>query len=1186
MYFDDITDDIYSIPEDGSIKKSKFTGNNKLNDKIYTEKHDNQFNNIEQNLKENINLTNNVNKEVKNSQINPDNVKKLQHMIDTKANNTKNLPYDFSNNHNFNLNTKSPVKYKEKDESLNLSEILDETEPKKKIDNKPKENKIYDIEQYEQKQEERIPQFKDKKDLQNHNLKQKNKNSKKNEESINLSEILDESVPTNKNKTKKKCIIQDEIQLNTNNKIIILNSKKENAIKGNFYNENHSISDISTKNYNKNSQIHHEDINSFSTNKNTEFQNENHSRISNKTHNGGVNNYIQTKISQVEGEYLNSKHQFDKYLINDENKIIKYETIFQYDKVYDLLRKQNYELVKNLEKMNSYLSAIIEGTKLPKQQGSKKKVISKPSKESLEVDNKIISVYKKEYKTISIRLTQVSESNYLFRLENILFEMNSQISHIENENKTARNDQKQTESKIGKVNKNKETDGANSEIKKINYDYEHYNKQFKLANSRITKNKEEIENYNENIEKSNQKFLKLVEIGNYYGMTESEVKHIEENIVLNNNNLDNNSLKNMLIKKTEIINKVKEQNKNKYENQIKGNVTTIFKLETTKKEIILSLNEKSKIAKTNNEKVREFYEIHTNKNVSNVTKDLKKLNETMDINPNNHNITNYSTGHIKNRHILSNITEEINSGNITPSSRKNVTKQLIPIDEKERDLEETIGRSRPDEILNNNVSNIEIQKNNLNEMSKDKKDNVINDNKEKDKYGIKQKPNFSFLTSNNNNTIMALNNSNNNLKEGKDNKDIENKDNPITVKPIIKEDNKININSKNNEKQQEIIAKPKEILNNPGGKKEETNLDNESKDILNKEKKSTYNDHLEMKNKSKFIQEELVFDDSNSRRKKINIVQNNSNFPIIENKEAKEAEERERIRGHLNNNEKLISKDTHIKQEEKIFKNEAFINDKILSKENYIKKEEPKTIKKEEKANLNEEKMQLKENTTKKNSLINQEIDSDFKNIPLFSQDIVNKNLNDNKIDSKNKLNEKIENPNNFFSDNRHKEDKSSSNDKKDVNVKILQKNTTNDAKIDNKIQTNEVKKQEEKIIPKKEENKSLFSNIFNDDDDDDKKDHKIEKATTKKMEDFDKLFNKEVAPNNKIIGDSLKTKVLNDNQIATKDNTESNKLKVDQSKKEDKNKAIIDNINKKETKLQKQATTKSVFDDLEELLI
>jgi len=1149
MYFSEVTDDIYTIADDESINKKNFDNINRNVDKNIFKNEFPQRQITESSPKEIVNSTDYVNNEVKISQnndikitqnksspmINDNKVKIVDNVSKPQFEGVKSIP----NKPNFKYNGNSNNNQKEKEDTLMLSSIIDENEhnrlnDKTKViqnDSLKKNGLVY---QSENMNKEVIS-----KDIVKNN---NNINTKKKvkDESLDLSEILsEEDNQKNPKPDAKANDFQEKIQV-----------KNEGSIK--FHNNNHSISDISihqTSKVIRNDNVINEN-NSILTSKNNNTAN-NISKISTKLNNGGgaIEGYIQKKVSQIETEFLSSKHHLEKMLLKDESKIIQYESKLEYKKVYDILKKQNSELVKNLEKMNNYMNTIIEGTKVcPKEVNLKKN--NSASKHSSEVDNKIIAVYKKEYSLINSRLSQISEPQYLSKIENILSDLNKQISQLEVDNKRAKVEQKQSEAKIGKNIKLTEIEG-NSEIKKINYDYEHFQKQFNLINLKINKNRDDIDAYNHRIEEFNQNFNKLVEISSFYGISEYDVKQIEENSNFNKN--DSNSLddkKSVLIKKIEIIKKVKENNKNKHEIAIKSNVAKLFQLENSKKELVNELREKSKTASGNNLKLREFYERQRNHNVSTIMKDLNLLNETME--KNNQNSTNYSTGNLARRQVLSRISEEVGTDESNcNSNNRNI--HLTPIEEKERDLEETLGKNKLEEIvikepikqnqeerhMNKNKKKLEdivikepIKQDQEEKQINKKEDLIVNKNpevKEKDpvidKYGIKSKPNFK-IGKIEDKEKTTCNEKSHLKKDSPDNKNEEmNKE--INIK-ISAEEKQTTIEEKSQENNKNI----KEPIDTKSSNIERIDVNSQTSAKQINNSMNTEDKHLKSE-----IKEEKLLDESGSRRKKPAIIQqsntNGSLLPIIENREAKEKAEREKIRGKWSETENT----EFIKNEEIKIKNDK-MQDKFVEKQSF---KELSTIK------SNEE-------TSKKEHF--QETLKQDSNVPLFLQNYSNRTLIENKKTDVNLITDKSTSNINET----RKEDNLFKTDLKKIDKANDQKTKYEKTKEDEK--KTEVKPKKEKKTEKIEINEtkpSLFSNIFLDDEEDineKKQEAEGSKAhVSKKKEDFDKLFAKDFHPKNnnessntnakKEVLKPLNTKIdLTNKQLNPKENEKTNQVK------------------------------------------
>ena len=237
------------------------------------------------------------------------------------------------------------------------------------------------------------------------------------------------------------------------------------------------------------------------------------------------------------------------------------------------IAKQNEEMIFYLKKLNDTLTLIVNNST------SEIEKVETPLSPD-EQKKKLVEVYKREYLRLETRLKQLTDPSYEESLNKSLNNLNLEIAKIENENKTLKISQKQSEILIDRQSQN--VNKAEIELKRLQMDYENIINQQKLLSEKINKENNVMKDNDEKIKQLNEWQEKLEKIAKeMYDIKEYEnVKDEEEK----ENSL--NEKKNALIKKYEVYQKVLKSNNKKYEIEIAKNERIIFNLEKSKTEVL------------------------------------------------------------------------------------------------------------------------------------------------------------------------------------------------------------------------------------------------------------------------------------------------------------------------------------------------------------------------------------------------------------------------------------------------------------------------------------------------------------------------------------------------------------------------------------------------------------------------
>jgi hypothetical protein len=270
-----------------------------------------------------------------------------------------------------------------------------------------------------------------------------------------------------------------------------------------------------------------------------------------------------SKVEIAEANYYVLKTELEKLLEKDE-----------FDSIEEI-SNQNEEMINYLSKLSSTLSTLVDNSTKEKNDKINNKNAQKEKQE-----NKIIEVYKREYLRLENRLKQLTSPLYKEGLKRELQNLDNEIQKKESQNKKLKAYQRQSELLIEKQSKN--LGREQFELKRLKMDLNNINSQKILVMEKIKKNNNIIQENYARITQLNEWQQKLEKIAKeMYDIQEYENIQLEEQ-----KEGEIEKIKENLMKKIEIYEKVMKSNKNKYESEISRNEKTIFNLEQRKLELI------------------------------------------------------------------------------------------------------------------------------------------------------------------------------------------------------------------------------------------------------------------------------------------------------------------------------------------------------------------------------------------------------------------------------------------------------------------------------------------------------------------------------------------------------------------------------------------------------------------------
>ena len=408
------------------------------------------------------------------------------------------------------------------------------------------------------------------------------------------------------------------------------------------------------ENYINDNKIKENNLNNITNNTNSVITNNRQQSRFLSTNNDKIksNNQL-SRLQQAEANYEKVKMNIER-IIQEEEKLKKLEENCEYEALSEVYNMQNLKLVKNLEEISQILNLIIGSSKIKSKrvEVEKKEIKARKIKnvvnnyDIVTTENKLVEVFKTDYKKLKSRVEQVNGDNYEDNLSENLKEITQEICFLESDNKGLKLNQKQSEVKFERQGKS--LIDSNVDIKKISSDYQNTRKLNEQLIGKIEKNKIEIDDNERKCNEINEKYKKFKEIAENYGINESFINKKIDNYANNTISYTNNDPKLMenikftLLKNSDILEKASLSNKHKYEAEISRNIKSIYSLESNVGQLYRLQKDKTVLALINTEKVREQYDLYnaTTSSTINSNKNLELKNNLMLMNKNIYQGTN------------------------------------------------------------------------------------------------------------------------------------------------------------------------------------------------------------------------------------------------------------------------------------------------------------------------------------------------------------------------------------------------------------------------------------------------------------------------------------------------------------------------------------------------------------------
>ena len=531
--------------------------------------------------------------------------------------------------------------------------------------------------------------------------------------------------------------LQDNQEDNIIDKILNSSERNEKKKEENKKNENNNNNNDNKNDKNNNEMkknlIGYEEGNSISTIKTNKTPKNNKVIIEKE-----VVNQPLSKVEIAEANYYVLKTELEKILEKDE-----------FDSVEEI-SNQNEEMINYLSKLSTTLSTLVDNSTKEKNDKIKNKNEQKEKQE-----NKIIEVYKREYLRLENRLKQLTSPLYKEGLKRELQNLDNEIQKKESQNKKLKAYQRQSELLIEKQSKN--LGREQFELKRLKMDLNNINSQKILVIEKIKKNNNIIQENYARITQLNEWQQKLEKIAKeMYDIQEYENIQLEEE-----KEGEIEKIKENLMKKIEIYEKVMKSNKNKYESEISRNEKTIFNLEQRKLELIQNyravIGEEAfqKLLNENKEMFEQNFNSDDNLGDNNENNDNNNINVNNSNNENrisqqDNKQINISFGNSENKNKNYIKSESNGQKSINNEESNNITENDNNIESRnnEKEIKEDDNNKRnnvplflQDYVEKEEEQNKENEIRNLNEIE----DENINDNKIKENSN-----NIAIYTQNNN----------------------------------------------------------------------------------------------------------------------------------------------------------------------------------------------------------------------------------------------------------------------------------------------------------------------------------------------------------------------------------------------------------------------------------------------------
>jgi hypothetical protein len=391
-----------------------------------------------------------------------------------------------------------------------------------------------------------------------------------------------------------------------NEKIITPSEKKENNLNNTKPKNNYAI-------HNFNNEFHPTKLNEDSHSLSAILPQDNNFHSSNSRLHSNINQYAERSLNEIKG---NNAHVFSRkqvaeknyYELKKEIESLTKETITIDEtsseskiEYISKVSKKNLDLIRYLDKMNGIINSLIDSSRVPVRNPNFSRKFHHKPPATVNQNSKLLDVYKKEFSKLEERLKQISDPKYEENLEETSNDLNNQINFYEQENKKLKLSQKQSEVIFDRHFKNNSV--VNNDLKQNNQDYENMKRLNEMVLEKVQKNKLQISENDNRINELNEWHKKLESIAkDMYGIKDYENVKEEEK-----SEKKIQEKKQNLKKKLEVVEKVINTNKKKYESEISRNEKSIFNLEKSKVELMKMLKEKTILTYKSQEEVKGVY---------------------------------------------------------------------------------------------------------------------------------------------------------------------------------------------------------------------------------------------------------------------------------------------------------------------------------------------------------------------------------------------------------------------------------------------------------------------------------------------------------------------------------------------------------------------------------------------------
>lgn len=302
-----------------------------------------------------------------------------------------------------------------------------------------------------------------------------------------------------------------------------------------------------------------------------------------------------SKFEQAEIKYGKLKAEIEK-MIN----------IF-YTNVNDI-SNQNTQMIQYLSLLNSIVGTLTENVRLSySKQNINHSTISK-HKDYSSMDRMLLERYKKEYLQAQARLSQLSDPTYENMINRDLGDIKTKIAYYENENKRLKNAQKVSGVILEKQTKT--LPKLDTEIKRIEMDYNALKNQYNSLLLKVDNDKKTIKENEAKINELNTWSIKLKQNAKEeYNITQFEnIEAKEMKRKKNEKEIE------MLLKKYKILKTAIEANSKKYYLEIKAKERKIIEKKERKEYLLKSLADKTHQIEHFNQMVTALYSLPKKKN--------------------------------------------------------------------------------------------------------------------------------------------------------------------------------------------------------------------------------------------------------------------------------------------------------------------------------------------------------------------------------------------------------------------------------------------------------------------------------------------------------------------------------------------------------------------------------------------